>query len=375
MFTAKEMERRRKAIFEVLQGANLRALLLIGSAGHGWEFNGDLRYYINNRTISQREVVVVLPDAEPVYFSPTTGKVPELKARALLNDCRPSAFPIADAIAFLREHEVSSGRIGVNFEMLPTAWYFRLKETFPEIDWVETHDRILPIRLQRSSEEVDVLRTAASLADGSFEAGLKAIRPGMTQYEVIAEIEHFSRSRGAEEHFTQIGSGKFSLSEGTNLIFYYPTHRRIEKGDSLLMEITPRYGGYWVQVVRAVNVGEPNQDLERLQKNSRDVLNAGLEHFKPGKKMKDVVLAMEAHAKAIGVRSQGSFGHMTGIDMIEGRVSTQNEMELTPGASVIIHPLVFTSDGRNWTFCGETYLVTDDGYERLNKASDELITV
>ena len=375
MMTVKEMERRRKAISQILQSANLKALLLIGDAGHGWEFNGDLRYYINNRTISQREAVVILPDSEPVYFSPTTGKVTELKARSFLNDCRPSAFPITDTIEFLKERGISSGIIGVNFEMLPAAWLARLKEAFPKIEWVETHDRILPLRLQKSREEVDILRTAASLADGSYEAGLKAIRPGMTEFEVIAEIEHFSRARGAEEHFTQIGSGKFSFSEGTNLIFYYPTQRRIEKGESLLMEITPRYAGYWTQVVRAVNVGQPNPDLEKLQKVSRDILNAGLEHFKPGNKMKDFVLAMEAYAKHLGYPVGGAFGHMTGIDQIEGRVSSQNELELTPGTSVIIHPLVFTPDRRNWTVSGETYLVTENGYERLNKTSEALITV
>jgi Xaa-Pro aminopeptidase len=375
MFSIAEMERRRKAIFQILTSANVKALLLVGDAGHGWDFNGDLRYYTNNRTISQREAVIILPDSEPTYFSPTTGKVSELKARSFLKDCRPSANPITDVIEFLKGRGISSGRIGVNFEMLSVAWYTRLKDAFPKIDWVETHDRILPLRLQRSREEVDILRTAASLADGSFEAGLKAIRPGMTEFEVIAEIEHFSRARGAEEHFTQIGSGKFSFSEGTNLIFYYPTHRRIEKGDSLLLEITPRYAGYWPQVVRAVNVGQPNADLEKLQKVSRDILNAGLEQFKPGRKIKDVVLAMEAYAKRQGHPVGGAFGHMTGIDMIEGRVSSQNEMELTPGTSVIIHPLVFTPDRRNWTFCGETYLVTQDGYERLNKVGDELITV
>jgi Xaa-Pro aminopeptidase len=375
MLTEREMERRRGAIFQLLQSANLKALLLIGDAGHGWDFNGDLRYYINNRTISQREAVVILPDAEPAYFSPTTGKVSELKARSFLQDCRPSAFPITDAIEYLKGRGIASGRIGVNFEMLPVAWYARLQEAFPKVEWAETHDQIMPLRLQRSREEVDILRRAAALADGSYEAGLKAIRPGMTEFEIIAEIEHYSRARGAEEHFTQIGSGKFSLREGTNLIFYYPTQRRIEKGDSLLMEITPRYAGYWTQVVRAVNVGKRNAELEMLQQVSRDVLNAGLEQLKPGRTMKDVVLAMEAYAKRRGYPVGSAFGHMTGIDMIEGRVSSQNEMELTPGTSIIIHPLVFTPDRRNWTFCGETYLVTEDGYERLNRTSEALITL
>ena len=94
--------------------------------------------------------------------------------------------------------------------------------------------------------------------------------------------ESFSRPRGAEEHFSLIGSGKYSFENGTNLIFYYPTHRRLEVGDSVLMEITPRYEGYWTQVVRAINVGKPNPDLEAIQKVCRGAIRVGLEQFKPG---------------------------------------------------------------------------------------------
>lgn len=41
----------------------------------------------------------------------------------------------------------------------------------------------------------------------------------------------------------------------------------------------------------------------------------------------------------------------------------------------IIHPTVLTPDGKNSFFWGETYLVTDGGHERINRASDELKTV
>jgi len=42
---------------------------------------------------------------------------------------------------------------------------------------------------------------------------------------------------------------------------------------------------------------------------------------------------------------------------------------------VILHPTVFTPDLKNSFFWGETYLVTEDGCERLHHASDELMTL
>ena len=375
MFSAAEKERRHKAVRQILEAEELKALLLIGDANLGYDFYGDLRYYTHNRTIVYREVVVVLRDSEPVLFTTTTRKLEEIAARSFIRHIRFTDDIVADVAALLKERGISSGRIGVNQETLSMAWDRSFKERLPKIEWVETHGLMMDARRSHGEEEANVFRKGAALGDGSFDAALKAIRPGASEYEIVADLEHYSRSRGAEEHFTLIGSAKFSFATGTNIIFYYPTRKRLEIGDSLLMEITPRYEGYWTQLVRAVNVGKPNQDLRRIQTVCRDAIKKGLEQFKPGRKIKDVVSAMEAYVSQTEFLLKPPFGHVTGIDMIEGRVSPRNEMVLTPGTAVIIHPTVFTADERNWTFCGETYLVTSDGYERLHHTGDEVVTI
>jgi Xaa-Pro aminopeptidase len=230
--------------------------------------------------------------------------------------------------------------------MLPLAWYNFLRQELPQVDWVETHDRIMQIRFQRSQEEAEMLRKGAILADGGFGAAIKMIRPGVSEYEIVAEIEHYARSGGAEAHFTLIGSGKFALGDGNRLpLPYSPSPRRVEDGDSIVMEITPRYEGYWTQLVRTVNVGRPNEDLKKLHQVCRDAIKKGLERFKPGNRVKDIVLAMEAYVTDCGYLFKPPSGHMCGIDGIEARVSRQNEMVLEPRMAVIIHPTVFTLFG------------------------------
>ncbi len=374
MFSTAEKDRRHKAVRQMLGDNNLKALLLIGDAGNGFGFSGDYRFFTNNRTITYREVVVVLPDSEPVLFTTTTRKMTEITRRSFVSICQFSDDLLVDAVKLLKEHGISSGRIGVSFEMLSVAWHRYLTEALPAVEWVEVHQQMMQIRSIHSEEEADICRKGAALADGGYEAALKAIRPGASEFEIVAAIEGFSRPRGAEEHFSLIGSGKYSFKNGTNIVFYYPTHRRLEDGDSVLMEITPRCGGYWTQLVRAVNVGKPNPDLEQIQRVCRGAIKAGLEQFRPGKRVSEVVLAMEPYVADAGYLLKGPYGHISGIDLVEGRVAPKNEMKLTPGTSVTIHPTVFTRDERNWTFCGETYLVTHDGYERLNQASDDLIT-
>lgn len=376
MLTITEKEARYKALRKILETDNLQALLLIGDTNVGPDFCGDFRYYTNNRIIFYRQVLLVLPEFEPVLFAGSEIQRQAATRRSFVKDCRFSDNLVVDVTKFLKEKGISSGRVGVNQEMLTVAWLNYFRRELPEIEWVETHDRIMEIRTRRSREEADICRKGASLGDGGFEAALKAIRPGANEYEIVAEIEHYARARGADEHFTLIGSGKFTFGENNTLpLPYSPSPRHIEVGDSVVMEISPRFAGYWTQLVRTVNVGKRNTDLEKIHKVCRDAIVKGLEQFKPGKRVKDLVLAMESCVNASGYLLKPPLGHICGVDLIEGRVSRQNQMVLTPGTSVIIHPTIHTPDGKNSFFWGETYSVTPDGFERLHRAGDDLITV
>jgi len=375
-FSTSEKERRHRAIHELIQTNQLKALLLIGDTNVGPEFNGDLRYYTNNRIIFYRQAVVIFPDSDPVLFAGSEIQRQAALRRSFVKDCRLTSDVVADVAGLLKERKISSGRVGVNLEMLPAAGYHILKKEFPKVEWVETHGQIMQIRNNHSQEEIETYRKGALLGDGGFEAAVKMIHPGVSEYEIVAEIEHYGRARGVEEHFTLIGSGKFSFGNDNTLpLPYSPSPRRIEVGDSIMMEITPRYEGYWTQLVRTVNVGKPNPDLEKIQKVCRHGIESGLGFLKPGRTVEEVVMAMESFVSSCGYLLKPPIGHICGIDLIEGRVSHQNEMVLERGTVVILHPTVFTPDGKYSFFWGETYLVTQNGYDRLHQSGDELLTI
>jgi Xaa-Pro aminopeptidase len=376
-FTTSERESRDRAIRKILEMEDLQALLLIGDTNVGHHFYGDHRYYTDNRIIFYRQVVVLFPASEPVVFAGSEIQRQTAARRSSVRDCRLSGDSlIADVAGLLKEGGISRGRVGVNLELLPTAWYLFLKQEMPQVEWVETHDQIMKIRFRRTEEEAEACRKGAALGDAGFEAALKIIRPGVSEFEIAAEIERAARAAGGEDHFTLIGSGKFAFGDDNTLpLPYSPSPRRIEMGDSVVMEITPRYEGYWTQVVRTVNVGKANKDLEKIHRVCLDAIKKGLEQFKPGKRVKDVVLAMEGTIKDSGYLFKPPTGHICAIDLVEARVTPQNEMVLDPGTAVIIHPTVFTPDGKRSFFWGETYLVKQEGYERLHRSTDKLLTL
>ncbi len=375
-FSDIERKRRHEAIHRIVQTRELKALVLFGETNVGSDVLGDLRYYVDHRNIAGRQVAMLFPRREPVLFVGSAIQRQAAERRSSIGDCRLSDNMPADMVKLLKEQNVLNGKVGVNFEVLPVNWYHYLKKELPKIDWVETHGDILSVRLHHVPEEADLFRRGAALGDGGYEVALITIRPGVTEYEIAAAIEAYARARGAEQHFTLVGSGKFALGDKNGLpLPYSPSMRRVEAGDSVVMEISPRLEGYWTQLVRTVNVGSPNAELEKLHRVSRDAIRKALEVFKPGKTIRDVVARMDAHIKGCGYIPEPPYGHVCGVDLIDARVSPQNEQVLEPGTAVILHPTVFTPDHKNSFFWGETYLVTDAGCERLHHASDELMTL
>lgn len=367
---------RHKAILQVMGVENLKALLLIGDTNVGPGFCGDFRYYTNSRVIFYRQVILVFPDSEPVLFAGSEIQRQAASKRSFVSNCIFSNNLIVDLSNLLKERGVLKGKVGVNFEMLPTAWYMHLKRELPEIELVEMHEQIMRIRFQRSREEIEIYRRGAALGDGGFERALKVIQPGISEYEIAAEIEHYGRFHGAEEDFTLIGSGKFTFGRNNSLpLPYSPSNRRVELGDSIVMEITPRYESYWTQLVRTVNVGMPNKELLQVHDICRNAILRGVDQLKPGKKVKDVVFAMESYVANCGFMLGPPIGHICGVDLIEDRVSRENGRVLESGTALIIHPTVFTSDGMTSFFWGETYLITSSGHERLHYTGDELLTL
>ena len=375
-FSNTERTRRDKAMHRVMEAKGLKALVLIGDTNVGSEYLGDFRYYVDNRIIAGQQVAVLFAQAEPVLFMGTAIQQQAASRRSSIRDCRVSDDLLADTVGLLKERNILAGKVGVSFAMLSVPWHNYLKKELFGIDWVETHPEIFDIRIHHTSEEAELFRKCGLIGAGEFDAAIKMIKPGVSEYEIAAAIEEYGRVRGAEQHFTLVGSGKFAPGEPNGLpLPYSPSQRRVEAGDSVVMEITPRVEGYWTQIVRTVNVSTPNGELEKLYRVCRDAIKKGLEVFKPGKTIRDVVLAMDGYVKDCGYLFRPPTGHVCGVDLIEGRVSSQNTRVLEPGTAVIIHPTVGTPDGKNTFFWGETYLVTDTGYERLNPVTDELLTV
>src|SRR3954453_16258727 len=57
------------------------------------------------------------------------------------------------------------------------------------------------IRRVKTQEELEWIRKAALLADRGYDQFVRAARAGMTEFELVAEVEGYLKAQGAEDNF------------------------------------------------------------------------------------------------------------------------------------------------------------------------------
>ena len=80
------------------------------------------------------------------------------------------------------------------------------------------------------------------------------------------------------------------------------------------MEITPRYNGYWTQLVRTISVGEPNEDFIKMHEVSCRIIKGALEELKPGNRIGNIATKLKQLTEEAGCVRTHSHMRMDIID-------------------------------------------------------------
>ena len=158
--------------------------------------------------------------------------------------------------------------------------------------------------------------------------------------------------------------------------FSWPDDRVVKFGDNISMEISPKYNGYWTQMVRTICIGEMNPDLEKAHALQLEAIVDTVKILKPGVKLGDVLKHMWQFSLDRGYTPKLPFGHIVGLDLDEGgRGSLESDLVIQENACVVLHPTMVLGDMDYGIFWGDTYLVTDEGGVRINESSTELLVL
>jgi Xaa-Pro aminopeptidase len=358
-----EKDRRYRLVRERMAAQNLDALIVIGNAQITQK--GYVKYLTNYRSMLYDLVVIFPIQGEARLLVPSPVQKYWGGILSWIKNIEEQVPNLNKSLSrSLQEMGLSKGRLGlINTKIISADAYLSLTKDFPDASLVDATPILEEIRMIKSRGEQELVRTAAGLADLSFKVLSEILRPGMTEREIIAQVDRALIAGGAEDIFHI-----FSSRPG-NLFPFAPSDRAIEKGDIIILNTElSGPGGYWVQMVRTSFLGRPKSHIERMYDTLIEIRSRLIGQLRPDKKASEVAKWVRNEIVNGGFEIGVNFGHCLGLDVVERPlVHLNDETPLKPGMIITVHPQLVSREKDATIWLADTYLITEGDAEVLTK--------
>jgi Xaa-Pro dipeptidase len=365
MFSGQEMRRRRAAF-----GAELDRNAVPYALVYGANRSGSAVSWLTGWPVTREALLLAGADEdEDILLVSFFNHVPQARRLCSVRVEWAGAHPVATALDLIAGQGRRPDRIGL-VRALPFNHYRLLTEQVREV--CDLNSAYTALRLVKSSEEVAAMRRGAALSDAGIRALAVALRPGATEHEVVARVEHAYVAQGGLHHIHYLGATAMDEPD-LSVPAQWPTGRRIRRGDVVTCEISaaaaPEYAG---QVLRTFTVAAPPTALyTELHAVAEAVFDAVLARLVPGARARDLAAAgsviEDAGFTGIDDLVHGfGGGYLPPVVPAPGRAMPVPDVTVEAGMTVVVQPNVVTPDGRAGVQTGELVLVTSEGPQRLH---------
>lgn len=154
-----------------------------------------------------------------------------------------------------------------------------VRQKFPLHEYRRLAPLLWKLRVIKEPEEIDLLQKACNVTREAFIRVLQAVKPGMWEYEVEAEITHEFIRKGCTHAYQPIIAGGINACS----LHYNTNDALLRSGDLLLMDIGAEYAHYAADCTRTIPVSgrfSPRQRqvyeaVLRLQRHALTLLVPG----------------------------------------------------------------------------------------------------
>jgi Xaa-Pro aminopeptidase len=198
-----------------------------------------------------------------------------------------------------------------------------------------------PLRRIKDAEELALMSQAALAGCRLFEHMLGFIRPGLTEIEVAAELEHQARLQGAEgmSFETIVASGpRSALPHGRATATPLPRKGFLTLDFGIILQ------GYCSDMTRTVYLGKPRTKERAAYEAVLEAQQAGVQAVRPGATCGEVDEAARSVLRQAGLAEafSHSTGHGVGLEIHESpRIGAGQKTRLQAGMVVTIEPGIY----------------------------------
>ncbi len=245
----------------------------------------------------------------------------------------------------------------------------------------------------KSQREINLMREAGKILAITHEALAKALKPGISTWEIDRLGEEIIRSYGCVPSFKNYQGYPASICISVNdeVVHGIPSKKRILKeGDIVSLDAGVIYKGYHTDAARTHGVGEISPEATQLIEVTKQCFFEGIKYAKSGNHLNDVSSAIQAYAESFGygvVRDlvgHGIGNHLHEDPEVPNFARRKKGIRLQPGMTLAIEPMinagkldvrwldddwtVITKDGSLSAHYENTILITEEEPEILSQA-------
>ena len=317
---------------------------------------------------------VVRPEGNPVMAVRRLDEQPFLNA-AWFADRRAFA-DTEDPVAVVVEVVGDAARVGLDMHSYcMTARRFRhLEGLLGGTEIVDLSEVLMPMRLRKSAAEIEVMRTAAAIADEAMRRAVAAAVPGTSSRRAASVASGAFVELGADFGRT----GPITVGRGWNFMHGKLSDEPLAEGGVLHLELVPKVRGYCARLMRPAVMGEPSLELAGAASALVDLQDRQIEAMVPGAEARAVDAIVREGAVRAGLRRDyvNNTGYTLGYYFEQAprtsdftRLFTA-EADWRLEAGMVFHMHASADAGVAFS---ETVLVTDGGPERLTRTERRLL--
>jgi len=230
------------------------------------------------------------------------------------------------------------------------------------------------MRRCKDPDELDCLRAAIRLTEAGYAAIKARLAPGMTELEAYRLIEEamMSAAGTAVDLRGDFACGVRAVGGGGA-----PTARRVEPGDTYILDLFPAYQGYQCDLCRTFVAGRPSPLQQDAWAHVVEGHTIAQRVIRPGTRARQVDGEIREHLERFAP-ARGSFthhaGHGLGLDAWEDPWLTPgSEHVIQEGDVVAVEPGLYSTGMQGGIRLEHNYLVTAAGVVALDEFPLDLV--
>ncbi len=340
-----------KALTKTMVGEELDAFIVTGTA-NVFYFTGSI----------SEGVLIIQTESEPLLLAPRLNYSVALdQAKGVSVEHYTRANMIEKIVQKCDNEKIQ--RIG--FDNLTLKTYQTLSDLLKTKLEPKT-DLIWNMRKIKQEEEISLMRKASKLADIGMKAGQDAMKEGVGENVIAAEIAYAMRKEGAEDY-----AFPFIVASGPRSAYPHAgvTDRKLKLGDFVTIDMGARYHGYCSDLTRTFIVGSASEKQEKIYQAVLEANTTAFDSFVEDAECSEVdkVARDIITEKGFGEYFIHGLGHGVGLEVHEPpSVGQTSEENLRNGNTVTNEPGIYIH-GFGGVRVEDTVLVSNHRPESLTK--------